>query len=142
MAIVNRGFRGRRRQSGAGLIPPGQYLVDDFPVLAAGLTPHVSSADPLLSQCLQRKGANRDICQTDDLDPPRQARHRRRRAVPDALTSVSTAPRRAPRAPTPTSPRTASPTMRRCITLCVDCADICETTARVVSRTTEFDRKT
>jgi hypothetical protein len=31
--------------------------------------------------------------------------------------------------------------MRRCITLCVDCADICETTARVVSRTTEFDRE-
>jgi hypothetical protein len=47
MAIVNRGFRGRRRQPGAGLIPPGQYLVDDFPVLAAGPTPHVSSADPL-----------------------------------------------------------------------------------------------
>ena len=41
MAIVNRGFRGRRRQPGAGLIPPGQYLVDDFPVLTAGPTPDV-----------------------------------------------------------------------------------------------------
>jgi DMSO/TMAO reductase YedYZ molybdopterin-dependent catalytic subunit len=41
MAIVNRGFKGRRRQqAGAGLIPPGQYLVDDFPVLTAGPTPH------------------------------------------------------------------------------------------------------
>ena len=39
MAIVNRGFQGRRRQPGAGLIPPGQYLVDDFPVLSAGPTP-------------------------------------------------------------------------------------------------------
>jgi len=38
MAIVNRGFKGRRRQAGAGLIPPGQYLVDDFPVLTAGPT--------------------------------------------------------------------------------------------------------
>ena len=40
MAIINRGFRGRKRQTGAGLIPPGQYLVDDFPVLSAGPTPH------------------------------------------------------------------------------------------------------
>ncbi|MBV8986505.1 MAG: molybdopterin-dependent oxidoreductase [Acidimicrobiia bacterium] len=40
MAIVNRGFKGRRQQAGAGLIPPGQYLVDDFPVLTAGPTPH------------------------------------------------------------------------------------------------------
>ena len=40
MGIVNRGFFGRRRQQGAGLIPPGQYLVDDFPVLSAGPTPH------------------------------------------------------------------------------------------------------
>ncbi|MBV8560192.1 MAG: molybdopterin-dependent oxidoreductase [Acidimicrobiia bacterium] len=39
MAIVNRGFKGRRAQAGAGLIPPGQYLVDDFPVLTAGPTP-------------------------------------------------------------------------------------------------------
>ena len=38
MAIVNRGFKGRRRQAGGGLIPPGQYLVDDFPVLTAGPT--------------------------------------------------------------------------------------------------------
>jgi DMSO/TMAO reductase YedYZ molybdopterin-dependent catalytic subunit len=42
MGIVNRGFQGRRRQAGAGLLPPGQYLVDDFPVLTAGPTPHTS----------------------------------------------------------------------------------------------------
>jgi DMSO/TMAO reductase YedYZ molybdopterin-dependent catalytic subunit len=41
MAIINRGFGGRRPQAGAGLIPPGQYLVDDFPVLTAGPTPNV-----------------------------------------------------------------------------------------------------
>jgi DMSO/TMAO reductase YedYZ molybdopterin-dependent catalytic subunit len=40
VALVSRGFRGRRRQPGAGLVPPGQYLVDDFPVLSAGPTPH------------------------------------------------------------------------------------------------------
>ncbi|MBO0730109.1 MAG: molybdopterin-dependent oxidoreductase [Acidimicrobiaceae bacterium] len=45
MAIINRGFRGRRRQAGAGLIPPGQYLVDDFPVLTAGPTPDVRLDD-------------------------------------------------------------------------------------------------
>jgi DMSO/TMAO reductase YedYZ molybdopterin-dependent catalytic subunit len=42
MAIVNRGFQGRRRQTGAGLIPPGQHPVEDFPVLTAGPTPSVS----------------------------------------------------------------------------------------------------
>src|SRR5436305_1692181 len=45
MAIVNRGFKGRRRQAGAGLIPPGQYVVDDFPVLTAGPTPFTSLED-------------------------------------------------------------------------------------------------
>ena len=40
MAIVSRGFQGRRRSGGgAGRVPPGQYLVDDFPVLTAGPTP-------------------------------------------------------------------------------------------------------
>ena len=39
MGIVNRGFGGRRQQPGKGLIPPGQYLVDGFPVLTAGPTP-------------------------------------------------------------------------------------------------------
>ena len=42
MSIVSRGFRGRRRQPGTGLIPPGQYIVDDFPVLSAGPTPFTS----------------------------------------------------------------------------------------------------
>jgi DMSO/TMAO reductase YedYZ molybdopterin-dependent catalytic subunit len=38
--VVNPGFgRGRSQQPGAGLIPPGQHLVDDFPVLSAGPTP-------------------------------------------------------------------------------------------------------
>src|SRR2546421_9861228 len=45
MGIVNRGFKGRRQQAGAGLIPPGQYLVDDFPVLSAGPTPVVDLDD-------------------------------------------------------------------------------------------------
>src|ERR1700758_2642181 len=45
MAVINRGFQGRRRQPGAGLIPPGQYVVDDFPVLTAGPTPVVVHDD-------------------------------------------------------------------------------------------------
>ena len=41
MPIVSRGFRGRRRDDGDGArVPLGQYLVDDFPVLSAGPTPH------------------------------------------------------------------------------------------------------
>ncbi len=46
MSFVSRGFRGRRsRQAGAGLIPPGQYLVDGFPVLSAGPTPETALED-------------------------------------------------------------------------------------------------
>ncbi|HEX2023794.1 MAG TPA: sulfite oxidase-like oxidoreductase [Acidimicrobiales bacterium] len=36
---VSRGFHGKRRPSPEGRVPPGQYLVDDFPVLSAGPTP-------------------------------------------------------------------------------------------------------
>ena len=41
MSIVSRGFHGRRpdRESG-DRVPPGQYVVRDFPVLSAGPTPH------------------------------------------------------------------------------------------------------
>jgi DMSO/TMAO reductase YedYZ molybdopterin-dependent catalytic subunit len=38
---VSRDFRGRRRREAEpDRLPPGQYLVDDFPVLSAGPTPH------------------------------------------------------------------------------------------------------
>jgi DMSO/TMAO reductase YedYZ molybdopterin-dependent catalytic subunit len=36
---VSRGFRGRRRDVDTSRVPPGQYVVDDFPVLSAGPTP-------------------------------------------------------------------------------------------------------
>jgi DMSO/TMAO reductase YedYZ molybdopterin-dependent catalytic subunit len=39
MLFVSRGFQGRRRDDHERL-PPGQYVVDDFPVLSAGPTPH------------------------------------------------------------------------------------------------------
>jgi DMSO/TMAO reductase YedYZ molybdopterin-dependent catalytic subunit len=41
MAIISRGFAGRRSAAEAKL-PPGQYLTTDFPVLSAGPTPHLS----------------------------------------------------------------------------------------------------
>ena len=38
--FISRGFRGRRRHAEGDLnIPPGQYLVEGFPVLSAGPTP-------------------------------------------------------------------------------------------------------
>jgi DMSO/TMAO reductase YedYZ molybdopterin-dependent catalytic subunit len=38
--FFSRGFRGRRRQQAQDThLPPGQYLVDGFPVLSAGPTP-------------------------------------------------------------------------------------------------------
>jgi DMSO/TMAO reductase YedYZ molybdopterin-dependent catalytic subunit len=45
VGIVSRGFEGRRRQAGAGLVPPGQYVVEDFPVLTAGPTPRTRLED-------------------------------------------------------------------------------------------------
>jgi DMSO/TMAO reductase YedYZ molybdopterin-dependent catalytic subunit len=40
MSPISRGFRGRpRRDVDPARIPPGQYVVDDFPVLSAGPTP-------------------------------------------------------------------------------------------------------
>src|SRR4029450_13844230 len=40
MAIISRGFSGRRSAADVKL-PPGQYLTTDFPVLSAGPTPDV-----------------------------------------------------------------------------------------------------
>jgi DMSO/TMAO reductase YedYZ molybdopterin-dependent catalytic subunit len=43
VTFISRGFRGRRRDPAAsGRLPPGQYLVTDFPVLSAGPTPRTS----------------------------------------------------------------------------------------------------
>ncbi len=39
MSPISRGFRGHRPQVDAARIPPGQHVVDDFPVLSAGATP-------------------------------------------------------------------------------------------------------
>ena len=43
MSFINRGFQGRRDRRATG-IPPGQHLVEDFPVLSAGPTPDVDLA--------------------------------------------------------------------------------------------------
>jgi DMSO/TMAO reductase YedYZ molybdopterin-dependent catalytic subunit len=40
VSSFTRGFRGRRRDVEPGRLPPGQYVVDGFPVLSAGPTPH------------------------------------------------------------------------------------------------------
>jgi DMSO/TMAO reductase YedYZ molybdopterin-dependent catalytic subunit len=42
MAIISRGFHGRRPPAGRKL-PPGQYETTDFPVLSAGPTPRIST---------------------------------------------------------------------------------------------------
>ena len=42
--MVTRGFSGRKPPTDtAGRIPPGQHLVDDFPVLSAGPTPRIGA---------------------------------------------------------------------------------------------------
>ena len=41
MTPISRGFHGRRRaEADPARVPPGQYVTHDFPVLAAGPTPH------------------------------------------------------------------------------------------------------
>jgi DMSO/TMAO reductase YedYZ molybdopterin-dependent catalytic subunit len=44
MSIINTGFGGHRRESN-DRIPPGQFLTDEFPVLSAGPTPDLDTAD-------------------------------------------------------------------------------------------------
>jgi YD repeat-containing protein len=44
--IFSTGFMGRRRKDAENpALPPGQYLTDDFPVLSAGPTPRVPTAE-------------------------------------------------------------------------------------------------
>jgi DMSO/TMAO reductase YedYZ molybdopterin-dependent catalytic subunit len=44
VAVISRGFTGRRRDHHEDL-PPGQYLTEDFPVLSAGPTPRIDPAE-------------------------------------------------------------------------------------------------
>src|SRR5215467_9558518 len=57
MSPVSRGFHGRRSEEAAapGRVPPGQYVTSDFPVLSAGPTPHVPTAQWTFS--IRRDGA-------------------------------------------------------------------------------------
>jgi DMSO/TMAO reductase YedYZ molybdopterin-dependent catalytic subunit len=60
MPPISRGFRRRHPQPPAGVaLPPGQHLVDGFPVLSAGPTPHVDLAAW-------------DLSLTGAVDPPRR----------------------------------------------------------------------
>src|SRR5579862_4643090 len=45
MAFISRGFHGRRQPVDPQRLPPGQYVTHDFPVLAAGPTPHLRLED-------------------------------------------------------------------------------------------------
>jgi DMSO/TMAO reductase YedYZ molybdopterin-dependent catalytic subunit len=46
VAFVSRGFKGKRRDgASSSRVPPGQHLVDDFPVLSAGPTPHIPTSE-------------------------------------------------------------------------------------------------
>ncbi|MDQ6719940.1 MAG: sulfite oxidase-like oxidoreductase [Candidatus Dormibacteraeota bacterium] len=50
MGFVSRGFRGKRRDTASSpRVPPGQHVVNDFPVLSAGPTPRVPLSEWTLS---------------------------------------------------------------------------------------------
>jgi DMSO/TMAO reductase YedYZ molybdopterin-dependent catalytic subunit len=53
-APISCGFHGRRGEASvlAGLVPPGQYVTHDFPVLSAGPAPH----DPIDSWSFEIRG--------------------------------------------------------------------------------------
>ena len=59
--FITRGFKGRRREAPglADRIPPGQHLVDDFPVLSAGPTPRTPLAAWDLTLVIAGKPARR-----------------------------------------------------------------------------------
>src|SRR5438445_10817865 len=42
MGFISRGFRGKKRDTASSSrLPPGQYVVTDYPVLSAGPTPRI-----------------------------------------------------------------------------------------------------
>jgi DMSO/TMAO reductase YedYZ molybdopterin-dependent catalytic subunit len=46
MAFISRGFKGKRRDTASSSrVPPGQHVVNDFPVLSAGPTPRVALSE-------------------------------------------------------------------------------------------------
>jgi DMSO/TMAO reductase YedYZ molybdopterin-dependent catalytic subunit len=50
MAFISRGFKGKRRDvASSSRVPPGQHVVNDFPVLSAGPTPRVPLPEWTLS---------------------------------------------------------------------------------------------
>src|SRR6202162_426350 len=50
MGFVSRGFRGKRRDTASSSrVPPGQHVVNSFPVLSAGPTPRVPLTEWTLS---------------------------------------------------------------------------------------------
>jgi DMSO/TMAO reductase YedYZ molybdopterin-dependent catalytic subunit len=53
MSPISRRFRGHRPQVDSARTPPGQHVVEDFPVLSAGSTPHM----PLGAWTFQISGA-------------------------------------------------------------------------------------
>ena len=53
MSPISRGFQGRRPQVDSARVPPGQHVIDDFPVLSVGSTPHT----PLDAWTFQISGA-------------------------------------------------------------------------------------
>ena len=53
MSPISRGCRGRRSEVDSARVPPGQHVVEEFPVLSVGSTPHT----PLEQWTLQISGA-------------------------------------------------------------------------------------
>jgi hypothetical protein len=56
MGTVSRGFKGRRPSAE---LPPGQYLVEDFPILSAGPTPSIDLEGSASGDSVQALGQGR-----------------------------------------------------------------------------------
>ena len=65
MTPISRGFRGHRPAVDSARVPPGQHIVEEFPVLSVGSTPHT----PLEQWTFQLSGAvdQRLLCTWEEL---------------------------------------------------------------------------
>lgn len=68
MAVISRGFGGRREPSNPR-IPPGQYLTEDFPVLSAGPTPRIET-DTWTLEIAEVDGTRRTLSWADLMGLP------------------------------------------------------------------------
>jgi len=74
--MVTRGFAGRQLTSDrSGRIPPGQHLVENFPVLTAGPAPRVAVEDCIVFGARPRRESSHQAAETGGRSPEQVSQH-------------------------------------------------------------------